>query len=96
MSDTTLWKSFPLTFVNPTGVTDGTALSAEQTKQLKGQKDYRVFHESSTFYLQYNQTKEEFKNANIRKAISLAINRKDYLKVLGGENTAATSVTTNL
>ena len=75
------------------GKLDGTLLSAEQTKQLKGQKNHTVFHESTTFYLQYNQTKEEFKNANIRKAISLAINRKDYLKVLGGENTAATSVT---
>ncbi len=63
---------------------DATSLSAEQAKQLKGQSGYTVRQAASTFYFQYNQTKPEFQNKKIRQAISMAIDRKEFVnKVLG-------------
>ena len=64
------------------GKLDATSLSAEQAKQLKGQSGYTVRQAASAFYFQYNQTKPEFQN--IRQAISMAIDRKEFVnKVLG-------------
>lgn len=73
------------------GKLDATPLSAEQAKQLSGKTGYTVRHASSTFYLQYNQNKDAFfKNKKIREAISLVINRKQFVnKVLGDGSTAA-------
>ncbi|MCI5768170.1 MAG: peptide ABC transporter substrate-binding protein [Ligilactobacillus ruminis] len=66
------------------GKLDATSLSAEQAKQLKGQSGYTVRRSASTFYFQYNQTKPEFQNKKIRQAISMVINRKEFVnKVLG-------------
>ena len=66
------------------GKLDATSLSAEQAKQLKGQSGYTVRQAASTFYFQYNQTKPEFQNKKIRQAISMAIDRKEFVnKVLG-------------
>ena len=66
------------------GKLDATSLSAEQAKQLKGQSGYMVRQAASTFYFQYNQTKPEFQNKKIRQAISMAIDRKEFVnKVLG-------------
>ena len=66
------------------GKLDATSLSAEQAKQLKGQSGYTVRQAASTFYFQYNQTKPEFQNKKIRQAISMVIDRKEFVnKVLG-------------
>ncbi len=66
------------------GKLDATSLSAEQAKQLKGQSRYTVRQAASTFYFQYNQTKPEFQNKKIRQAISMIIDRKEFVnKVLG-------------
>ena len=66
------------------GKLDATSLSAEQAKQLKGQSGYMVRQAASTFYFQYNQTKPEFQNKKIRQAISMVIDRKEFVnKVLG-------------
>ena len=66
------------------GKLDATSLSAEQAKQLKGQSGYTVRQAASAFYFQYNQTKPEFQNKKIRQAISMAIDRKEFVnKVLG-------------
>ena len=66
------------------GKLDATSLSAEQAKQLKGQSGYTVRQAASTFYFQYNQTKPEFQNKKIRQAISMIIDRKEFVnKVLG-------------
>ncbi|MDV7719606.1 peptide ABC transporter substrate-binding protein [Pediococcus ethanolidurans] len=52
-------------------------ITGNQVAQYKNNKDYVLRKESSMFYLQYNMKKEKvFRNAKIRKAISLAINRK--------------------
>ena len=66
------------------GKLDATSLSAEQAKQLKGSKEYVSRPQASTFYFEYNQTKKAFKNKKIRQAISMVINRKQFVdKVLG-------------
>ncbi|MFT8668713.1 MAG: peptide ABC transporter substrate-binding protein [Liquorilactobacillus hordei] len=72
------------------GKLDETTLSAEQAKQLANSKELVIRKGASTFYLQYNQTKKEYQNANIRKAISLVIDRKQFVnKVLGDGSTVA-------
>ncbi|MBU7562924.1 peptide ABC transporter substrate-binding protein [Pediococcus ethanolidurans] len=52
-------------------------ITGNQVAQYKNNKDYVLRKKSSMFYLQYNMKKQKvFRNAKIRKAISLAINRK--------------------
>ena len=80
---------------------DATQLDSSQTKQLKNQKGYSKLPQGSTFYLQFNMNNHAknkvLKNANVRKAISLALNRKGLTSTLGGNNTPANTVTaTNL
>lgn len=72
---------------------DAVALDAQQSKNLKNQKGYTLRPGSSTFYLQYNQKNKFLKNANLRRAISLAINRKALTNALGGANKPASSLT---
>ncbi|KRL05654.1 peptide ABC transporter substrate-binding protein [Liquorilactobacillus oeni] len=72
------------------GKLDEAVLGSEQAKQLANSKQLVVRKAASTFYLQYNQTKKEFQNENIRKALSLVINRKQFVnKVLGDGSTVA-------
>ena len=71
---------------------DATILDSQQTKNLKHQKGYTLRDTAATFYLQFNQ-KKIFKNADLRRAISMSINRKALGSALGGANTPATSLT---
>lgn len=61
-----------------------TTLNGTQVKQYKNNKDYHVYKEASTFFLEMNEKKDPiFKNRNIRRAISLAIDRNQFVnKVL--------------
>ncbi|GFZ26903.1 peptide ABC transporter substrate-binding protein [Lactobacillus corticis] len=72
---------------------DAVVLDANQTKNLKNNSGFTTRNTASTFYLQYNERKSEFKNANLRKAISLAIDRTALGNALGGSNKAADTVT---
>lgn len=73
---------------------DAVALDAEQSKQLKSVKGYTLYPRGTTFYIQFNQAKNKYlQNANIRKALSMAINRESLTKVLGGSNTVAHTFT---
>jgi oligopeptide transport system substrate-binding protein len=74
---------------------DKTELSSEQVKQYKTNQDYLKFMNSSTFYIEYNQQKNKyFKNAKIREALSLAINRDQFVdKVMGDGSVKATGLT---
>ena len=73
---------------------DAVALDAEQSKQLKSVKGYTLYPRGTTFYIQFNQYKNKYlQNANIRKALSLAIDRPALCKVLGGNNTVAKTLT---
>ena len=76
------------------GKIDAVALDASETKNLKNQKGFTLRPGASTFYLQYNEAKNKnLKNANLRRAISLAINRKALTSALGGANKPASSLT---
>ncbi|MBP2057392.1 oligopeptide transport system substrate-binding protein [Lactobacillus colini] len=73
---------------------DATVLDAQETKQLKSNPGFTKRDTAATFYLQYNIAKNKnLKNADLRRAISLAINRKALSNALGGVNTPANSVT---
>ncbi len=63
------------------GKLDETNLNAQQSKQLKGTTGWTVRKFASTKYLQYNIAKDKnLANANLRKASSLAINKKELGK----------------
>lgn len=73
---------------------DATILDAQQTKQLKSNPGFTKRNTAATFYLQYNVAKNKnLKNADLRRAISLAVNRKALTNALGGANTPANSLT---
>ena len=62
---------------------------------MKNQKGYTELNQGATFYLQFNIAKNKYlANTNIRKAISLAVNRKGLVSSLGGNNVAANTLTT--
>ena len=74
---------------------DAVALDSQQSKNLKNQKGYTLRPGASTFYLEFNQAKnKDLKNVNLRRAISLSINRKALTNALGGANKPASSLTT--
>lgn len=60
------------------GQADDTYLSGELAQQMKEDPNYLTLKLASTFYLESNQQDEKspFRNANLRKAISYAIDRE--------------------
>ncbi|MBT8898467.1 peptide ABC transporter substrate-binding protein [Lactobacillus delbrueckii subsp. bulgaricus] len=73
---------------------DYTGLDASQIKQLKNQKGYVTLNQGATFYLQFNIAKNKYlANTNIRKALSLAVDRKGLTSSLGGNNVPANTLT---
>lgn len=72
------------------GKLDFTTLSGTQAKQYKNNKDYHDYLEASSSYMEMNEKKDPiFKNKNIRKALSLAINKNQLAtKVLGDGSVA--------
>ncbi|MBT8838423.1 peptide ABC transporter substrate-binding protein [Lactobacillus delbrueckii subsp. bulgaricus] len=73
---------------------DYTGLDASQTKQLKNQKGYVTLNQGATFCLQFNIAKNKYlANTNIRKALSLAVDRKGLTSSLGGNSVPANTLT---
>lgn len=73
-----------------TGKLDAAILDTQAAKSMKGKKGYRVLTLGNTTYLCYNYKKKKiFRNANLRRAISMAINRKQLLSTIGTYNTQA-------
>ncbi|GAA2866773.1 peptide ABC transporter substrate-binding protein [Lactobacillus intestinalis] len=73
---------------------DGAYLDASASKQLKHQAGYRVFSADQTEYLTYSLTNnKDLANVNLRRAISMALNRKALAKTVGPANTVATTFT---
>ncbi|MEE6716080.1 peptide ABC transporter substrate-binding protein [Schleiferilactobacillus harbinensis] len=63
------------------GKLDDAALTGHQAAQAKTQKDYRGIKQTSVFYLELNEKKvPAFKNTKLRQAMSMAINREEYIK----------------
>lgn len=76
------------------GKLDGAFLDTQASKQLKKQKGYRVFKLDRTEYLTYNVSKNtDLANVNLRRAFSMALNRKELATTVGGANTVATTFT---
>lgn len=77
------------------GKMDRAELTGDTSKQMKGSKGYGVLKVNSTYYLEMNQKKlPMFKNAKLRQAFALSINRQQLTKkVLGNGTSAETSVT---
>ena len=74
---------------------DALSLDSSQTKQLKNNSAFTLINSGGTAYLQYNLQKDKnLANANIRKAISLAIDRTGLCSTLGGNNQPAKTFTT--
>ncbi len=64
---------------------DYTTLSNEQAKQLAKDPAYSALKQARTTYLEFNQTKESFKNLKIRQALSYAVDRQELAKnIVGG------------
>ena len=81
------------------GKLDATYLSGQQPKNYKNSKNYVVRQGASTFYIELNEQKSKLmKNAKARKALSLAINRNQFVnKVLqDGSKVASGYVSTGL
>ena len=66
------------------GKLDAALLGPQASKELKNQKGYTLRKTASTIYLEMNQKKAPFNNENFRKALSLAINRKELANSIGG------------
>ncbi|WP_302187740.1 peptide ABC transporter substrate-binding protein [uncultured Lactobacillus sp.] len=75
-----------------TGKLDAAILDTQAAKSMKGKKGYTVLTLGNTTYLSYNYKKEKmFRNANLRRALSMAINRKQLLATIGDYNPQATT-----
>lgn len=68
---------------------DETNLSTEQARQMKTTKEFVVRKQARLNYLQFNLKNKELANANIRKAVSYAIDRKQLVKRVLGDGTVA-------
>lgn len=66
------------------GKLDAALLDSQAAKELQGKSGYTTRKASSTIYLELNQKKAMFKNENLRRAISLSINRPELAKSIGG------------
>ncbi|NRO36101.1 Oligopeptide-binding protein OppA [Lactobacillus helveticus] len=66
------------------GKLDAALLGPQASKQLKNQKGYTLRKTSLTVYLEMNMKKKPFNNENFKKAISLAIDRKELANSVGG------------
>ncbi|WP_367296330.1 peptide ABC transporter substrate-binding protein [Levilactobacillus yonginensis] len=73
------------------GKLDATYLSGQQPKNYKNSKQYVERKSASTFYIELNEKKDSMmKNKKARQALSLAINRNQFVnKVLADGSTAA-------
>lgn len=72
---------------------DALGLDSNLTKQFKGKKNYYSLSNGGTYYLELNEKNPNLANNNIRKAISLVINRENLIRILGGNNQVANTYT---
>lgn len=62
------------------------AVSGDTAMQMKNDKAYNVVGMNATYYLEMNQQRiAGFKNQKIREALSLAVNRKSFIKKVLGD-----------
>lgn len=64
------------------GDVDRTGLAREQVPQYKSDPNFQTFPEMVTAYFEFNVKEKPFNNAKVRKAISMAIDRKAYVDTI--------------
>ncbi|WP_375178907.1 peptide ABC transporter substrate-binding protein [Enterococcus rotai] len=75
------------------GQTDDIVVTGELAQQMVDDPAFFSQDMSNATYVEYNQTKKEFQNENIRKAISYALDRQTLVdQVLGDGSIAATGL----
>ena len=73
---------------------DALSLDSSQTKQLAKKPGFQLINNGGTAYLQYNLQKDQnLASVNIRRAISMAIDRFGLCSTLGGNNQPAKTFT---
>lgn len=60
------------------GSNDFAIINSSLVDKYKDSPEYQTYSEGYLFYLQLNMNKEVIANANIRKALALAVNRTDF------------------
>ncbi|MHB9145792.1 MAG: peptide ABC transporter substrate-binding protein [Symbiobacteriia bacterium] len=76
------------------GELDFITVPAEFLAQYKSKGNVKIRSEATAWYIQYNNRDNVFKNANIRKAFSLAIDRQSFVdNVLANGSVVATAYT---
>lgn len=80
------------------GETDFAPINSDLVDKYKDNESYVQINEGYLFYLQLNINNEDLANANVRKALSLAINREDFCEnvLKDGSKPAGGFVPTNL
>lgn len=72
---------------------DYTQINGDNAKQMKSDKHFNTQPQTSTYYFEFNQKKNPMlKNAKIRQAMSMSINRRQLTKKVLGSGTPATSL----
>lgn len=61
------------------GETDYAFINSELVDKYKDSESYKTFNEGYLFYLSINMKNKDLANKNLRKALSLAINREDFV-----------------
>ncbi len=61
------------------GQIDRVALQGDWVQKYKDKPDFKTFPGTSVYYLKYNEQNENLKNADIRKAISMAIDKQSFV-----------------
>lgn len=75
------------------GQTDDIVITGELAQQMADDPAFYSQEMSNTTYVEFNQSKKEFQNENLRKAISYALDRETLVKqVLGDGSIAATGL----
>lgn len=78
------------------GKLDDAQLDGDQAAQAKSEKDYKGMKQSRTTYLEFNQKKiPAFRNAKLRQAVSLAIDRQEFVKKVLNDGSISTDTVTS-
>lgn len=77
------------------GEIDLTGINGDQVKLLKTEKyPVNTYDDGSCFYLEYNLTDKQLQNANLRKALTYAVDKQAFVdSIVKNDSKAATSYT---
>lgn len=74
------------------GEVDMIGLNGDQSKQIKGEGfPVYTYDDGATFYLEYNLTEPQLQNANLRKALTYAIDKQAFVDAIVKNSSRAAS-----